>query len=61
MPIWMIVPSLSDVLDTLDEGLANLWLGCKLGSRHFCDIGCNAYELVEGSHDRINGVINKNA
>lgn len=61
VPIWMIVPGSSDKLHTLNEGLADLWLGRKLRSGHFRDIGCNAYEVVKGGHDGINGVINEYA
>lgn len=61
VPIWMLVPRFSDVLNTLNKRLADLWLGCQLCGGHFCDIGSNANEVVQGGHDRINRVINEYA
>ena len=57
----MLVPSSSNELDALNEGLADLWLCCKLCDGHFCDVGGNTYEVVKSGHDGVDGAIDEYA
>ena len=46
MPVRMFIPSLTDVLDPLDERFTHFGLGGKLCDRHIGDIRCNTDDIV---------------
>jgi len=61
VPIWMVVPCFANHLYSLYDGLDALGLRRKLGNGHIYDVGRDRYELIEIVHERINGIVNKDA
>lgn len=61
MPIWVVVPRFTDHLHSLYKGLDTLGLRCELGNSHINDVGRNGNEFIEVGHDRIDGIVNKDA
>jgi hypothetical protein len=59
VPIRMFFPGLTDILNPLNQGLTYFWLSGKLSNRHVGNIRGNAYKVVEGSHDGINGIVDE--
>jgi hypothetical protein len=60
MPVWMLVPSLADCLNTLHKLFTNLRLRSYLADGHVHNIRGHGYDIVQGGHDGIDGVVDKN-
>lgn len=59
MPIWMVVPGLSNVLHALYNPFTKLGLGHELRNRHFGHIGCDCNYFIQRSHDGVDRIIHK--
>lgn len=60
MPVRMVVPGSTNVLDALHDSFHDLGLRSELSDSHVRYIGSHADDLVEGSHDGIDGIIDEN-
>jgi hypothetical protein len=57
----MLIPGLADVLYSLNERFADFGLGGELLDGHVGNVCSNANNVVQGGHDRIDGIIDENA